>query len=134
MPIPKEILAVERPKSTVVKFRLGRYLVVKRTSKRVNGKAKPVDLGTIGEIIDGKYVEIRPEPKKQKRQIDIKDYGEFALCNKAAGDLFQQLAKVFDMKTAKQLYVIALLRACDKDIRQHRTKCAGSSKAIEDMV
>ena len=53
MPIPKEILAVERPKSTVVKFRLGRYLVVKRTSKRVNGKAKPVDLGTIGEIIDG---------------------------------------------------------------------------------
>ena len=104
MPIPKEILAVERPKSTVVKFRLGRYLVVKRTSKRVNGKAKPVDLGTIGEIIDGKYVEIRPEPKKQKRQIDIKDYGEFALCNKAAGDLFQQLAKVFDMKTAKQLY------------------------------
>ena len=68
MPIPKEILAVERPKSTVVKFRLGRYLVVKRTSKRVNGKAKPVDLGTIGEIIDGKYVEIRPEPKKQKRQ------------------------------------------------------------------
>ena len=87
MPIPKEILAVERPKSTVVKFRLGRYLVVKRTSKRVNGKAKPVDLGTIGEIIDGKYVEIRPVPKKQKKQIDIKDYGEFALCNKAAGDL-----------------------------------------------
>ena len=72
MPIPKEILAVERPKSTVVKFRLGRYLVVKRTSKRVNGKAKPVDLGTIGEIIDGKYVEIRAMPKKLKKQIDIR--------------------------------------------------------------
>ena len=117
MPIPKEILAVERPKSTVVKFRLGRYLVVKRTSKRVNGKAKPVDLGTIGEIIDGKYVEIRAMPKKLKKQIDIKDYGEFALCNKAAGDLLQQLAKVFDIKTAKQLYLISLLRSCDKDIK-----------------
>ena len=76
MPIPKDILAVERPKNTVVKMRLGRYLVIKRTSKRVNGKAMPVDLGTIGEIIDGKYVEIRTVPKKQQRQIDIKDYGE----------------------------------------------------------
>ena len=105
MPIPKDILAVERPKNTVVKMRLGRYLVIKRTSKRVNGKAKPVDLGTIGEIIDGKYVEIRAVPKKRQKQIDIKDYGEFALCNKAAGDLLQQLAAVFDIKTAKQLYV-----------------------------
>ena len=117
MPIPKDILAVERPKNTVVKMRLGRYLVIKRTSKRVNGKAMPVDLGTIGEIIDGKYVEIRTVPKKQQRQIDIKDYGEFALCNKAACDLLQQLAAVFDIKTAKQLYGIALLRACDKDIK-----------------
>ena len=69
MPIPKDILAVERPKNTVVKMRLGRYLVIKRTSKRVNGKAKPVDLGTIGEIIDGKYVEIRAVPKKRQKQI-----------------------------------------------------------------
>lgn len=73
MPIPKEFLSVERPKNTVVKMRLGRYLVIKRTSKRVDGKAKPVDLGTIGEIIDGKYVEIRTVPKKRKRQVDIKD-------------------------------------------------------------
>ena len=73
MPIPKEFLSVERPENTVVKMRLGRYLVIKRTSKRVDGKAKPVDLGTIGEIIDGKYVEIRTVPKKRKRQVDIKD-------------------------------------------------------------
>ena len=66
MPIPKDILAVERPKNTVVKMRLGRYLVIKRTSKRVNGKAKPVDLGTVGEIIDGKYIEIRTVPRNSK--------------------------------------------------------------------
>ena len=117
MPIPPEILAVPRPKSTRVKLSYGRYLVIIRTSKRVNGKPKAVDLGTIGEIVDGKYVEIRPEPKKQRHHVDIKDYGEFALCNKAAGDLFQELAKVFDIKTAKQIYIIALLRACDKDIK-----------------
>ena len=71
MPIPTEILAVERPKSTVVKYSHGRYLVIKRTSKRVNGKPKPVDLGTIGEIIDGKYIEIRKEPRKRRNEVDI---------------------------------------------------------------
>ena len=55
MPIPEDILAVERPKSTRVLYSFGRYLVVKRTSKRVNGRTVPVDLGTIGEIKDGKY-------------------------------------------------------------------------------
>ena len=117
MAIPKEILAVERPKGTIVKKSFDRYLVIKRTSRRVNGKPKPVDLGTVGEIIDGKYVEIRPVPKKKQSHVDIKDYGEFALCNLAAGDLLQELAKVFDIKTAKQLYMIALLRASDKDIK-----------------
>ena len=52
MPIPPEILAVERPKSTRVLYSFGRYLVIKRTSKRVDGRVVPVDLGTIGEIKD----------------------------------------------------------------------------------
>ena len=65
MPIPHDILAVERPKSTRVKRSGDRYLVIKRTSKYVSGRSVPVDLGTIGEIIDGKYVEIRKEPRKK---------------------------------------------------------------------
>lgn len=133
MAIPKEILAVPRPKSTVVKKSFDRYLVIKRTCKRVNGKPRPVDLGTIGEIIDGKYVEIRPEPKKQRNQVDIKDYGEFALCNLAAGNLFDELACVFDIKTAKQLYVIALLRACDKDIKNRDLKFAYDTSFISEV-
>ena len=72
MSIPKEILAIERPKSTRVKKSGNRYLVIKRTSKYVQGRSVPVELGTIGEIIDGKYVEIRKEPRKKKRpNIDI---------------------------------------------------------------
>ena len=62
----KEILAIERPKSTRVKYSNGRYLVIKRTSKRVGSRTVPVELGTIGEIKDGKYVEIRKEPRKTK--------------------------------------------------------------------
>ena len=124
--IPDEIKAVERPKSTVVKQYGDRYLVIKRTSKRVNGKPRPVDLGTIGEIIDGKYVEIRKEPRRQssKRKVDVKDYGQFALCNRSAGNLFQKLAGVFDIKTAKQLYMIALLRAANPGIRNRDIQMA----------
>ena len=82
------------------------------------GRSVPVELGTIGEIIDGKYVEIRKEPRKKKRtNIDIKDFGETALCSAASGDLLQELANTFDIETAKRLFVIALLRTTDPDIR-----------------
>ena len=98
MPIPAEILAVERPKSTRVLYSFGRYLVIKRTSKRVNGRTVPVDLGTIGEIKDGKYVEIRKDPRrsKEERQVDIKDYGEIALCDKVGSSLLEDLKAVYD--------------------------------------
>lgn len=117
MPIPAEILAVERPKGTVVKQSHGRYLVIKRTSKRVNGKPKPVDLGTVGEIINGAYVEIRKEPRRHRNEVDIKDYGEFALCNKACGDLLQELARSFSIQDAKRIFVIAMLRTMDQGIK-----------------
>jgi len=117
MAIPKDILAVERPSSTRVKKSGDRYLVIKRTSKRVNGRSVPVELGTIGEIINGKYVEIRPTPRRKTSVVDIKDYGEVALCNKVGESLLSELLSVFDSKTAKQLYVIAVLRAADADIK-----------------
>ena len=117
MPIPVEILAVERPKNTKVKKSGDRYLVIKRTCKRINGKNIPVDLGTIGEIVDGKYVEIRKEPKRKNNMIDVKDYGVFKLFNDSCFSLFKDLSKVFEINTAKRIYVISLLRAIDKDIR-----------------
>lgn len=116
MPIPKEILAVERPKSTRVKAFGNRYLVIKRTSKIKNGKPYPVELGTIGEIVDEKYVEIRKEPKKRMYQVDIKSYGPYALFNKVCFDLFKDLAAVFDIDIAKRIYVIAMMRAIDRKI------------------
>lgn len=116
MPVPKEILAIERPKSTRVKAFGNRYLVIKRTSKIKNGKPYPVELGTIGEIIDGKYVEIRKEPRKRMNQVDIKSYGPYALFNKVCFELFKDLAAVFDIDTAKRIYVIAMMRAIDRKI------------------
>ena len=52
MAIPLDILAVERPKNTVVKQRGKRFVVIKRTSKRLGKRVLPVDLMQVGEIID----------------------------------------------------------------------------------
>lgn len=135
MPIPKDILAVERPKSTRVKRSGDRYLVIKRTSKYVQGRSVPVELGTIGEIVDGKYVEIRKEPRKKKKtEIDIKDYGETALGSAASGDLLQELADTFDIQSAKRLFVIALLRATDPDIRNRDIQLAYETSYLSETI
>ena len=42
MAIPKEILAVQRPSSTVVKQRGTRFVVIRRTSKRVDNRVIPI--------------------------------------------------------------------------------------------
>ncbi|AXJ76788.1 hypothetical protein CH323_03300 [Mycoplasmopsis bovis] len=81
MAIPVEIRQVERPKNTVVKNYFGKFKVVKRTSKYVNGKAIPKDLAIVGEIVDYKFVPFEtPVPvgtrsKKNQEKTDIKDYG-----------------------------------------------------------
>ena len=86
MAIPEEIKSVPRPRGTIIKYSFGHYYVIKRTSRRVPGKKTPrtVDLGTIGEIKNGVYVEIRAVPKKvaEKQAINIKTYGTVAVCHK----------------------------------------------------
>lgn len=62
MPIPKEILAIERPKNTLV-IAYGKernlYAVRQRIGrKRINGQNRPVNGPVIGRLIDGKYVPI----------------------------------------------------------------------------
>lgn len=135
MPIPAEILAVERPKSTRVLYSFGRYLVVKRTSKRVNGRTVPVDLGTIGEIKDGKYIEIRKEPRRTKagRTVDVKDYGEVALCNLVGKEIIEELKEVYDLPDATRIYVIALLRAAYHDIKNRDIQLAYDTSFASEM-
>ena len=135
MPIPAEILAVERPKSTRVMYSFGRYLVVKRTSKRVDGRTVPVDLGTIGEIKDGKYIEIRKEPRRTKagRSVDVKDYGEVALCDLVGKSILEELNAVYDLPVAIRIYVIALLRAAYHDIRNRDIQLSYETSFVSEM-
>ncbi|MBQ0087946.1 MAG: transposase, partial [Prevotellaceae bacterium] len=134
MPIPQKILDVKRPINTIVKKSGDRYLVIKRTCIRKNGKPYPVALGTVGEIINDTYVKIRDEPRKKLRDsIDIKDYGEVTLCNNVAGDLLQELADTFDIKTAKTLYTIALLRSSYIDIKNRDIQVAYETSFASEM-
>ena len=115
MSVPRDILAIPRPKNTRVKPSGNHYLVIKRTCKRIDGRNVPVELGVIGEIRDGRYIERAKEPVR--REIDIKDYGEVALCDKLGKDLMDDLLKVWTPKEATCLYTIALLRAAYGDIK-----------------
>ena len=117
MAIPKDILAIERPKSTVVKQRGKRFVVIKRTSRRVGKRVLPVALGQVSEIIDGKFVECAAAKPVRKRTVEIKDYGEVAMCHKHGRDLLDELAGVWNIQDAKRLYAIALLRSAYGDIK-----------------
>ena len=132
MAIPAEILAVERPKNTKVKKSGERYLVIKRTCKRVGGRNIPVDLGTIGEIVDGRYVAKRTEPRR--KEIDVKDFGEIELCDRCADGLLQELADVWDLGDAKRLYVIALLRAAYGNVRNRDLQLQYQTSFVSEKI
>lgn len=131
MPVPAEILAVERPKNTRVKKSGDKYLVIKRTCKRVGKRNVPVELGTIGEIVNGKYVEKRPSPRP--KEIEIKDFGEVALNDKCTGSLLQELADVWDISDAKRILVIALLRSSYGDVRDRDLEMRYQTSFLSEM-
>lgn len=120
MPIPKDILEVERPKNTRVKLNGNRYDVVKRTCVYKNGKNIPKELGKIGEIIDHKYVPIAK--LKLNSNFDIKDFGKIELARSVSLDLLNDLYKFYSIDEATTIYVIALLRTVygnvtDRDLK-----------------
>ena len=116
MAIPQDILKL-KPKNTRVKetSKPGEYNVIKRTSKRINGKIKPVELGVIGKIIDGIYYPL----ETSNYEIDSKSYGHVKLVDNLSRDLFADLCKVYPIEDAKKIYLIALLRATNEDIKNY---------------
>lgn len=135
MPVPEAILAVPRPSSTVVRKSGDKYLVIKRTSRRrpSDGRPVPVDLGTVGEIVRGRYVAKREAPLP-KRQVDVKSYGRVKLCDSVSGALLQDLADVWDIPLAKRLYALALLRAAYGDIRDRDVETRYSTSFLSEML
>lgn len=133
MAIPKEILAIERPKSTVVRKTGNIYYVIKRTSEYKNGKSIPKDLGTVGKIINGKYVPLDKTKKILPSEINIKDFGEIALCNSVSSELLKDLKEIYDEKDSNTLLTIALLRAAYGNITDRDLKIQYETSYLSEL-
>lgn len=139
MPIPKNILAVERPKNTIV-IAYGknkdRYAVRQRIGCRnVNGRHIPVNGPTIGHIIDGEYIPkidaLYPDISKSK--IDLKDWADIVLCDRLFKSILDELLVVYNTSDAIKIYCIALLRVCDSGIKDYELKEAYETSFLSEL-
>ncbi len=139
MPIPSEILAVERPTNTVV-IAYGkdksRFAVRKRIGcKYIDGKRKPVNGPTIGHIIDGRYVPIPEDAPADvsSAPIDLKDWASVVLCDRLFKDMLPELQAVYSRSDAEKIYCISILRVCDKGIRDYELKEAYETSFLSEL-
>lgn len=130
MPIPAHILAVERPKNTVVYVygkNKDRYGVKARIGCRHrNGKNYPVNGPTVGHIIDGVYVPL-PEPENEpatvsQAPVDIKDWAGEELLIKEGKELLDELYNVYDRKDSERIFCTAVLRVLNPGIKDCELK------------
>lgn len=135
MPIPKEILAVERPTNTVV-YAYGknrdRYGVRKRVGcRRVDGRNLPINGPTVGHIVGGRYVPL-PDPAEavaviapvSRGPVDLKDWGDVRLCEYVSGDIYADLLMDYNEHDANTVMCIAILRVVHPGIKDCELKDA----------
>lgn len=139
MPIPKEILAVTRPKNTVV-IAYGkdkqRFAVRQRVGcKNVNGRHIPVNGPTIGHIVDGVYVPINTEAPKRVSQspIDMKDWASVTLCDQVFKSILTELTEIYSHEDAMKIYCISILRVCDPGIKDNELKEAYETSFLSEL-
>ncbi len=136
MPIPKEILAVERPRNTIV-YAYGKdkdkYAVKERVGCRyVGGRRVPVTGGTIGHIVGGKYVEANAAPPVGFSTIDMKEWADVTLCDTVFSDLLDELLMFYDRRDALKLYAISILRVCNPGIKDCELKEAYDTSFLSE--
>ena len=139
MPIPKEILAVERPKNTVVVCdgkNKDRYAVKQRIGcKYDKGRRVPVNGPTIGHIKNFLYV-----PKENDNHVRInkskpvlKDWANIILADRLFKSIFEELCVVYHKQDALTLYCIAILRVCEPGIKDHELKEAYDNSFLSEL-
>ena len=125
MPIPMEILSVQRPRNTIVVAygkNKDRYAVRQRTGCRnANGRRLPVNGPTIGHIVGGAYVPIDLDGRQpvSAGSVDLKDWGNIVLCDKVLPDILKDLRAVYDESDVMKIYCISILRVCYPGIKNY---------------
>ena len=139
MPIPKEVLAVTRPKNTVV-IAYGKdknlYSVRQRVGCRnENGRHLPVNGPTIGHIVDLKYIPINDtEPADVSLSpIDLKDWANVVLCDRLFKSIQAELFAVYSNPDALKIYCISVLRVCNPGIKDYELKEAYETSFLSEI-
>lgn len=139
MPIPAEILAVKRPKNTVV-IAYGRnkdhFAVRQRVGCRnVDGRHLPTNGPTIGHIVDGCYIPIsKDEPVAVScSSVDLKDWANIVLCDNSFRDMQNELCEIYNQQDMLKLYCIAVLRVCNPGISNSELKEAYDTSFLSEL-
>lgn len=139
MPIPKEILAVPRPKNTVV-IAYGKdkhlYAVRQRVGCRNdNGRHLPVNGPTIGHIIGGMYVPIdtASPASVSASPVDLKDWAGIVQCDNVFINIQSELFAIYSHTDALKIYCIAILRVCDPGIKDYELKEAYETSFLSEL-
>ena len=146
MPIPAEILAVKRPKNTVVYVygkNKDKYGVKTRIGcKHKNGKNYPINGPTVGHIIDGVYVpkesketinEVPANISTQSTDVDIKDWAGEELIVRLGQELMGELRDVYSPDDAVKIFCIAALRVLNPGIKDYELKEAYDSSFLSEF-
>lgn len=130
MPVPKEILAVERPTNTVVVAygkNKDRYAVRKRVGCRnVGGRHVPVTGPTVGHIVGGRYVakEAGAIEPVSRMSPQVADWAGPELASRLTADVLDDLRAHFAPRDAERIWCMALLRTCRPGVRDCELKDA----------
>ena len=118
MPIPKDILAVARPKNTfVVVYGKNKNLYAVRERlgcKYKEGRRVPVNGRTIGHIVDFKYVPIEKKIEniskstKKVEKVDLKDWANIQLQLSQLYSSYVKLFNIIFLWTAPSLFWVFL--------------------------
>ena len=145
MAIPKEILGIERPKNTIVVaygVNKDRYAVIQRVGcKRVGERCIPINGPTIGHIVDGKYVpknseaniSVSKKAASDNIKIDLKDWGNIALCDSLFKDIQNELKEFYSTDDALKLFAISMLRVCYPGIKDCELKEYYDSSFLSEL-
>ena len=123
MRVPEEIRAVPRPANTVV-YAFGqdpvKYNVKQRVFVEENGKIVQKDGGTIGAIIDGRFVENTKLIRYS--ESDILNWACSQLIVNLSTDLKDDLLTVYGPEDGLRNYAIAVLRTAENGIKDYELK------------
>ena len=139
MPIPSEILDVKRPTNTVVICygkNKDRFAVRQRIGcKNIDGRHVPVNGPTIGHIVNGEYIPIpiQAPADVSLSRIDLKDWANVVLCDRVFSGVLPELLAVYSQSDTMKIYCIAILRVCDKGIKDYELKEAYETSFLSEL-